>query len=220
MTVLTLTPDTRVYVVALIAVWAPACAPVAALVQSAWPAQRRPSFMPLYLATMAAVGGIALATLDLSAVAHGDPRLLALSAAAGLAAASAAIWADRAVRRRAGERVTPRPGAVHATGLPLSTRSDLLLLLAVAALEELLFRGVLVALSLQLPLAPAVACIALSVVAFAAAHAQWGVVEMLAKLPLGVAALAASLPFGTLLGAVVTHAVFNLRAWLAWRSAA
>ena len=219
MTLLTLTPELRAYVVAAVAVYSLACAPTAALVQSLLPSRRRPPFLPVYVATLLGVAAIAAGALRLPGVRWSSWTIAALLV--GLVAGEAAVRADglirRSLRRRAPYTPVIRP-AVAAP--PTAAHTTLALLLAVAVLEEILYRGVLVDLSLELPLVAAALCIAATVVAFAAAHVYWGWIEMVAKLPLGLAALLASLPFRVVLGAIVAHVVFNTRAWLAARAAA
>jgi hypothetical protein len=219
MTLLTLTPDLRAYVVAAVAVYSLACAPTAALVQSLLPSRRRPSFLPVYVATLLAVAAVAAAALRLPGLRWSSWTIVALLV--GLVAGEAAVRADAAIRRSLTRRTRYAPAMRPAVAAPpTAAHAALALLLAVAVLEEVLYRGVLVDLSLELPVAAAVACIAATVIAFAAAHVYWGWIEMLAKLPLGLAALLASLPFRVVLGAIAAHLVFNLRVWLASREAA
>ena len=222
MTLLTLTPDQRAYVVAAVVVYSLACAPTAALVQSVWPARERPPFLPVYVATLLGVAAVAGALLRLPSLRWSSWTVVSLLV--GLAAGEAAFRGDAAIRRalRYRKRNATRirlapPPAVAAP--PAGVRGTLLLLLAVAALEEILYRGVLVDLSLELPAAAAAGCITATVVAFAAGHVYWGWIEMVAKLPLGLAALVASLPFRVVLGAIAAHVLFNTRSWLAAREA-
>lgn len=96
----------------------------------------------------------------------------------------------------------------------------LALLVAVAALEEVLFRGVLVDLCLALR-RPAVVsiCLAGTVAVFALSHVHWGWSEVLAKAGLGTLALLSVMSLETVAPAVVAHVVFNTSAWLAARGA-
>jgi membrane protease YdiL (CAAX protease family) len=218
MTLLTLTPDLRAYVVAAVAVYSLACAPTAALVQSLWP-RRRPPFLPVYVATLLAVAAVAAAALRLPGLRWSSWPIVAVLV--GLGAGEAAVRADAAIRRSLTRRTRYTPAMRPAVAAPpTAAHATLALLLAVALLEEVLYRGVLVDLSLELPVAAAAACIAATVIAFAAAHVYWGWIEMVAKLPLGLAALLASLPFRVVLGAIAAHVLFNTRAWLASREAA
>lgn len=232
MRLLTLTPDLRSYVIAAVAVFSLSCAPAAALVQSLWQSRPPPAFLPLYAATLLTTAAGAVVVLRLPGLTQGSSTVLVLAILVGLAAGEAAFRADGVVRRALRRRVrfhAPAGGRLFfgrrpptsppAVASPPSAGPVLALLLAIAVLEEVLYRGVLVDLSLELPLAAAVICIAGTVLAFAAAHVYGGWVEVLAKLPLSLAALAASLPFGAVAGAVAAHVLFNTRSWFATRSA-
>ncbi len=220
MTLLTLTPDLRAYVVAAVAVYSLASAPTAGLVQSLWPLRRRPPFLAVYVGTLLVVAALAAAALRLPGLRWNSWAIVSLLV--GLAGGEAAVRADTAIRRALTRRrryapairLAPPPAVAAPSAAAGAT---LALLLAVAALEEILYRGVLVDLSLELPVAAAAACIAATVVAFAAAHVYWGWIEMVAKLPLGLVALLASLPFRVVLGAIAAHVLFNTRSWLATR---
>jgi membrane protease YdiL (CAAX protease family) len=220
MTLLTLTPELHAYVVAAVAVYSLACAPTAALVQSLWPPSRRPPFLRVYVGTLLAVAVVAAAALRLPVLRWSSWTFVAVLV--GLAAGEAAVRADGAIRRSLVRRRRYAPAVRLAPPPAVAAPSPavggtLALLLAVAALEEVLYRGVLVDVSLELPVAAAAVCIAATVVAFAAAHVYWGWIEMAAKVPLALAALLASLPFRALLGAIAAHVLFNTRSWLASR---
>jgi membrane protease YdiL (CAAX protease family) len=236
MKLLTLTPDGRAYVIALVSVSALACAPGAELVRAVWPARRRPAFVPVYVGTLTAVAALAVATLRLPSMSERSGAALVSSLLLGLVAGIAASWCDGSIRRairgrrRRAEAVDgrrPRPlvplGAAGQqfpppgieTGTAEFGASSLGALIAIATLEEILFRGVVVDLSRELSVELAVVCIAASLLVFAGSHAYWGWEEVIAKLPLGVAALVVSLPFRTVVGAVAAHIVFNARSWLA-----
>ena len=244
MKLLTPTPDLQAYLVAVVAVASLAPGSVASQVRMLWPGPRAPSFLPVYLATMACVGVLGLTVLDLPIVRQSSPVALALSLFVGLPAGLVAFSCDESIRRAFKRRAFDRPAdavawspmlpgsrrthrlgrAESSAGAALDMRDDdvptLVLLLAIAVLEELLFRGFLVEFALRLsPPGLAALAIAGTVLAFAAGHVFWGPVEALAKAPLGIAALAASLPFHCLLGAVAAHVVFNARSWHMARTA-
>ncbi|MFF7725405.1 CPBP family intramembrane glutamic endopeptidase [Streptomyces sp. NPDC008001] len=87
-------------------------------------------------------------------------------------------------------------------------------LLAVAVLEELVFRGVLLRMALRpgnegLRVAGIVGVVAM----FALSHIFFGWAQVLAKLPLSVLATAATLVTGSVWAAAVTHMVFNAYVW-------
>jgi membrane protease YdiL (CAAX protease family) len=236
MKLLTLTPEVEAYAVAGIAVYALACGPLAGYLRSSWPRSPGPPFLVVYVGLMAAVAGAALVVLDLPLVTAHTPVELALALPVGVAIGLLAIWWDAAVRRaargRARRRGAARDAAWQAGGRPASTHgaaldgarpeavSTLLVLLAVAALEEVLFRGVLVDLSLSLSPPAAAACLAGTLVLFALSHVYWGWSEVLSKGALGMLALACVLALGTVVPAIVAHAVFNARSWLAVRGEA
>ncbi len=231
MRLLTLTPDLSAYVVALVAALSLSCAPTAALLQSLWRSRRTPSFRFVYAGTLLTVSAAAVFVLRLPGLTQSSWSALAPALAVGLGGGELAFRTEGAVHRALRRRpqrptsvdrgtpfdrrpVTPPPAAA---GSQWAGRETLALLIGIAALEEVLYRGVLVDLSLELPVAAAVVCIAASVLAFSAAHVYWGWIEMLAKLPLGLAALGASLPFEALAGAIAAHVFFNTRSWLAGR---
>jgi membrane protease YdiL (CAAX protease family) len=88
------------------------------------------------------------------------------------------------------------------------------LLLLVGCFEEVLFRGVLVELILDIPsLILVVLGLAASVVLFASSHLRVGYGEVLAKLPLGALTLLVTLVTRSVVPAIVAHAYFNFRAW-------
>jgi hypothetical protein len=83
---------------------------------------------------------------------------------------------------------------------------------AVAALEELVYRGVLVSACFLLPGSMYVAlALAGLIVAFALPHVWFGWAHVLAKLPLSALTMAAALSLSTVLPAVIGHIVFNIR---------
>jgi membrane protease YdiL (CAAX protease family) len=99
--------------------------------------------------------------------------------------------------------------------------STLALLVIVAALEEVLFRGVLVDLCLALDQSwLTAACLAGTVIVFAASHVYWGWSQVFAKGLLGVFALISVLSLGTVVAAVVAHVLFNGHVWLVSRAEA
>ncbi|WP_066944192.1 CPBP family intramembrane glutamic endopeptidase [Microtetraspora fusca] len=116
-----------------------------------------------------------------------------------------------------------RTGLVRARNDYAPTRSDLQvrleLLVAVAVGEELVFRGLLTRLALLLADGPlVVAGLAVAAAVFACSHVFFGWVQVLAKIPLAVAACAATLLTGNVLAAIVCHVVFNVWVWRYRRS--
>jgi membrane protease YdiL (CAAX protease family) len=231
---LTLTPEVKAYAVAGIAVYALACGSLAGYLRSWWPRSPAPPFLVVYVGLMAAVAGAALAVLDLPLVTAHSRVELALALPVGAAIGLVAIWWDAAVRRVARGRARRkrgardaawqaggRPAAIHgaaANGPRPGAVSTLLVLLAVAALEEIIFRGVLVDLSLSLSAPAAAASLAGTLVLFGLSHVYWGWSEVLSKGALGMLALASVLALGTVAPAIVAHAVFNAHSWRAVRA--
>jgi len=87
-------------------------------------------------------------------------------------------------------------------------------LVGLAILEELVYRDVLLRASLALPgvVLDALA-LAGTLIAFALAHVDHGWPHVLAKLPLGALCLLLVLASSSVLPAIATHLVFNVRAW-------
>ncbi|MEU1121530.1 CPBP family intramembrane glutamic endopeptidase [Streptomyces sp. NPDC005879] len=111
-----------------------------------------------------------------------------------------------------------RTGLIEARNDFAPTSADLRvhlpLLLAVAAAEELVYRGVLLGLALRAGPAVVVAGAVLGVqLVFAASHVFFGWGQVLSKLPLAALCTAAVLLTGTVLPAVTGHALFNLLVW-------
>lgn len=92
--------------------------------------------------------------------------------------------------------------------------------LSAAVVEETVFRGVWydVALRAHAPVLR-LAALALGVLAFGLAHLFFGWNQVLAKLPLSLAATVAVAVTGTVLAPVLGHVLFNLRAWRHHRAA-
>ncbi|QEU93102.1 CPBP family intramembrane glutamic endopeptidase [Streptomyces kanamyceticus] len=87
-------------------------------------------------------------------------------------------------------------------------------LVAVGVLEECVFRGTLTGVALtQQGITARVLILLAATGAFALSHIFFGWAQVAAKLPLSVTALAITLVTGSVLGAVVTHALFNVRIW-------
>ncbi|MGH4035630.1 CPBP family intramembrane glutamic endopeptidase [Actinomycetota bacterium Odt1-20B] len=87
-------------------------------------------------------------------------------------------------------------------------------LVTVGVLEECVFRGTLTGVALHQHAWPVRALVLLlATAAFALSHIFFGWAQVVAKLPLSCVALALTLATGTVLGAVVAHALFNARIW-------
>lgn len=102
---------------------------------------------------------------------------------------------------------------------PENLKPSLSLMLIIAALEELIFRGLLLGLATLSPnLWIYGACVLGTLAVFACSHIQFGWPHVFGKAPLGALCLLATLISGNVLTAVVAHVFFNLRAFWALRS--
>ena len=126
-------------------------------------------------------------------------------------------------------RMSPAPGVqllggssrratgAHRAQLPAATvdprQFPLATVVAVAVVEELFYRGVLLAAALRAGGVRAGLLVMASVAAFALVHVTFGWAHVLAKLPLGVGAVASVLALGSVVPAVAAHVWFNLSVW-------
>ncbi len=231
------TPELVAYATALVAVGSVSSAGVAGLLHR-WMAPTRPAaFLPMYVGVMATVIVVSvptLAALDRSAVAWtavGGWRVLG-GVAGGLLAGLLGLAGEARVRRRLlTRRAVPPWSAPISVGPPLSgaqvlVRPDqasvgasgrpavLAWLLIVAAGEEVLFRGVAVTLALALPTRLlSVGGLLAGLILFCLSHQPMGWRETVGKAPIGAVTLAVALADGTVLPAVVAHALYNARRW-------
>ncbi|MGH4031851.1 CPBP family intramembrane glutamic endopeptidase [Actinomycetota bacterium Odt1-20B] len=111
-----------------------------------------------------------------------------------------------------------RTGLIEACNDFAPTSADLRvhlpLLVAVAAAEELVYRGVLLGLALRAgTVGLAVVAVLGAQLVFAVSHVFFGWGQVLSKLPLAALCTAAVLLTGTVLPAVVGHALFNTGVW-------
>ena len=222
-------PEAASYGVAVLAVLIPSASTVAARLHTRAGALARVPFARVHAAVLAVVTAWGFAVLPSSPL-FAPGRAFGVTAVALGAVIGAGTFAlDRHLLRRA--RGTPRPRARPTAPLSLGRTTagwrpapgtaggfDLPALVVAGALEEVLFRGFLVDLSLRLPgrVAPA-AAVAAGIGVFALGHVAFGWREVAAKLLLGTAALAAVFATGSVLGAVAAHVSFNVRVWAAWR---
>jgi membrane protease YdiL (CAAX protease family) len=142
---------------------------------------------------------------------------------AGVALGLVAVRADRAIVRRLNRGTSAR--AVAASS-PVRYASEeppppAATLVAIAILEELIYRGFLVKVCFLLAgpvliVFANLACLAF----FALGHVRFGWVHVVAKTPLGMLALGITLLAGTVLPAMLLHAAFNMAAWKAVRARA
>jgi CAAX prenyl protease-like protein len=97
---------------------------------------------------------------------------------------------------------------------PESRRFGLLSVVLAAVLEEIVYRGLLVQVCLLIPNGMwAGLGLAATVVFFSLSHLPFGWPQVAAKSPLGLLALSAALGVGSVLPAIATHLVFNIKIW-------
>lgn len=232
------TPDGHIFAVAAITVWSVSCGSLAHALRRRCFATRPHTFLPIYSAAMLGVASAAIAVLDLPRIEILTLPTLALAVPLGVGAGVAAVVTDAVLRhasrgRRGRAVVAHTPAPLHTSAARptasfvrpdrLSGSVDALtgslfpaLLVSAAALEEVLFRGVLVELSLSLR-SPALTatCLLASLLAFALTHVALGWAEVFAKLPLGALALISVLLLPSVVPAILAHVLFNLHAWRA-----
>lgn len=142
----------------------------------------------------------------------------------GLAAGLGAGWADRRVVRSLSRRMrrggSGRRGMVQGATAQQGIRNlgggwgrgtmTLPTAVVVAALEEVLYRGVLLELGRRVDGIGGILLVGASTIWFALAHVGFGWMHVWSKFPLSVLALGVTLSSGTVLAGVVAHSVFNL----------
>jgi len=209
------TPEWRPYVVAIVVVFSLASTSLASKVQPGVATARE------LLRFLGVHSGLMVSTVALAAFCGPALPVAPWSLAGafwqsvtGLALGHIALVADNKLIRYSRRWERGAPGVVlrqtHGMGANQQV-AHLILLCAVAILEEVLFRGVLVELSFR-PASPAVQCflLALNVPLFAMTHAYGGLVQVIAKIPLGLFCLVTALTFHTLLAPLIIHLHFNL----------
>jgi len=88
------------------------------------------------------------------------------------------------------------------------------LLLAIAVLEEFVYRGLFIGLCFLLPNGGFIAVALIgNMLAFSLSHVWFGWPHVLAKVPLSVTTTAATLAMGTILPAIIAHLLFNTMFW-------
>lgn len=202
---------------------------------------RRFSFLQLYLAVLTGATAWGFLILPAGVPDGGSLQSIALFAGLGAVLGVAAMRCDRAIVRRSrldavmrdpsvlvgvslARRATAAPGRqgvkpAAPSGSAIYGAGALAGLIAVAALEELVFRGFYTRLCLGLPnLAAAALGLVAVTLFFATLHIRFGWIQVLAKAPLGVLALGVTLASGNIIPAIVLHATFNLGAWRTMRA--
>jgi hypothetical protein len=230
---LILTPETWTYGFAITVSYALGSVALASHIQMRWLGGRWLSFWVIRAAIMTFAVCCGFVLFGPTAV-LGEPRLdWILLAVGGLAGGWIALHLDRVIVRhfersafakksKAGSAralefrnlqirnvISPsRPGVAENVGFTLMP------VLITAVLEELVYRGVLVKSCFALPNGVlVVAALTVTCLAFALNHIGFGWPHILAKLPLSVLALAATLISGTVFPAILAHAAFNAAIW-------
>jgi membrane protease YdiL (CAAX protease family) len=223
------------YVTAAVTLLCLSCGTLAALGQQVGSIGRRVDFLTTYVITMALVAGFAVIVLGTPTLITPSGATLILAVPVGIIGALAAAKADGMVRsswrRRSrattgshGPSVRPRrvtglDRPFFATGREVRSPSQgaalAVLLVLAGALEEVLYRGVLVDLVRNLESEAFVVLGLMAITgAFALSHIELGWEEVFAKVPLAIVTLVSVLALDHVLPAVLTHALFNARVWI------
>lgn len=220
---------------AVVAVLCVSSGSLAGLLHQRFFSDRSEAFLVVHVTVMAAVFGIALVAVELPRVTDAPwPRALAglpVGVACGIAAVPTELLIKRRARsrRRFVTRPNLSPGRAgpfrsdvgslvprEVTAPPRRLPAILGLLVLAGTLEEVLFRGVAVDLALDLPSrALGAACVVAVTACFALSHLPLGWADVVAKLPLGLLALAVTFAFGSIIPAAAAHVVFNIAMWRA-----
>lgn len=219
-------PEAGSYGLAILLVYGLSSYSLAGELHQRWLARRGVRPVPVYCGVLAFVVAWGALLLDVRGLAGDDPIGWLAALPAGVAAGAIAGWADRAILRGHARRLlrrgrSPAVRSDRGIGRPSFRRDEFPLwaAIAVAALEELVYRGMLVRASLLVdPGGLAALALVGTVVAFGLSHVWFGWAQVRAKLPLGALALAVTLATGTVLAAIVAHVVFNVRVWRAIRA--
>lgn len=236
MTFLILSPDAGVYVGWAIVLASASSGSLTALALGLSGRSRVTAFLPSYAATLGLLSTVALVVLGGWVLGDPSPVQLVLAVPVGVAGGIAAIRADGAIRSAVRRRHPPRT-RIGSARMPIAdastTRAQAMLrpdfvasggradrarvaslLGLVGALEEVLYRGVLLSLALELPSPGLIALgVGLGVSAFALSHVELGAEEVLAKVPLSLLTTASVLALHTVAPAIVIHVLFNLHGW-------
>jgi hypothetical protein len=223
---LTLTPDLRYYLLAAAVVLGVGGSTVATRLRQRWLVFHGVSFAVVYGVTLAlavACGAMAFG---------GAPLLLSpvtrwpVDVALGIIVGWAGFAADRAINRRwrrrelgrrpsrpVGSRSEQRVWRAMAapadvsTGEPSSMRD----VLAIAVLEEAVFRGVLLRFALSTEATPLVAALLVAIIGvFALEHVHFGWSHVAGKLPYSAAVTVGAVGLGSSVMAIAAHVVLNL----------
>lgn len=228
---LTLTPDLYGYALAVSVVYCLSCPWVAESAALSSPRLGRRGFLPIYLATLAIVAPASALIVRPPLVKLPPLPSIGLWVLLGVAAGVFVVEVEKRIvrviagRARSGHRrelgvATPERLTMSGPSGLISTPRDkrppirnLLMLEAVAVLEEIIYRGVLLSIALWLPAGPRFVAIAGVVLIFALSHVSFGFAQATAKLPLGIVATLLTFGAGSVLPAAVAHGVVSAIAW-------
>lgn len=210
------TLDIRAYLDALVIVLTLSSSSLAAIVSSNFLMRPPRTAQVTHLTLMSVVALFGLTITRLPDRSMLDPSWLGL-ALGGMVLGAISVTCNRQIKRRVsliGDRSAilqlARPPAVD--GSLQRVAFDRALLVAIAVLEEVLFRGQLVTIvrSWSLTWFWTLSILLMTTLTFAATHVAGGVGEVLGKIPLSVACLGAVLLSAVILPAICAHVVFNL----------
>ena len=237
MRILIRTPEARTYAAALLVVASLSCGPLAAMLASRTRRATRIGFLPAYVLVLGVVAAMDLLVLDVPPAGTRAPLLKWVSLPLGVGGGVGAfVVSDRLRRRLARHRsravggtargLGPRPPGPAPPARSTSGREGLAggtgalgLVCAVAVLEEVMYRGVLVGLALGLESAVGVGLgVAGATLAFSLAHVELGPFEAIAIVPLSAVCLVAALATMALFGSIAAHVTFNVLAWRSMRA--
>jgi hypothetical protein len=220
----TLIPEAASYGIAILVLYGLGCFALAAQVHERWLSGTSAGFLQVHAAVATVIVLWGVMVLDPMPVLGNSVGMLLLAFPVGLAVGIVARLADRAILRRLTRwqlirRPSPRSGNMshrpQVSNLPTSERRaefKVAWLVVVAVLEELIYRGFLVRTAFLLPAPLLVAGAIVGIVLiFALAHLQFGWEHVMAKLPLSALAMGTVLFLGSVLPAVVAHALFNVK---------
>jgi membrane protease YdiL (CAAX protease family) len=216
------TPEVVVIARAVVALGCLASASTAGIVVRLLQSRRAVSYWAIYCGLLCSITALALG-IDRSSSASWPEGAGAACVAVGAAVVGALLCIfvedllliGRITSLRRAMHVASRgwrPGSPRDEGEPVDGR--LSLLLCIAVLEELVFRGVGLGIAAHLPgvLAPT-GWLVLVTGAFALSHHTRGPGEVRGKAVLGTGALVVALVSGTILSAILLHVAYNFIRW-------
>jgi hypothetical protein len=241
MMVLTLMPEAESYGIAVLVLNGISASSLAVLLHRWWAADRGIRYSHVYMFVMLIIvlwGGLILDSHSLIGAPHSWLLGIVLGGVSGLLATQA----DQAIRRfadrryqepstfRAGRRgahqESRRWGTINRNGTTYGPNLQALddqvkhygftlwQLIAVATLEEMIYRGWLLEVCRLLPSgALSGTAVTATLLAFSLLHLPFGWSHVVGKTPLGVLALISVLISGSVMAGIVAHVCFNVQVW-------